>query len=367
MDNPRICFVVNAVDQTVAEVDIAVALQRYTDATVDVLAWFGAEPFYGDRYVTVIDLDAPDTTTGINRRTLRAANAVISTCDMVQTTHNHSGAYAKLLARYNGVPAVSREGNTREGFPLLGRIANGLTNPLARAVVCNSQAVWESFARWEKGLLDERNVECIPNGVDFNAIDAGREVEWSVRETVDVETDDLLVGTVGSLTKQKNHETLIRAVRAVRERGVPLELVIAGDGPLRGRLASVAEKEGVADSTHFVGQIDRQEVYKLFHEIDIYSMPSLWEGFSMAAVEAAGSGTVCVFADIEPFRGAYDGVAKFHAPTDVNELADRLAELATNTGQRARLGRAGRALVEESYTIQAVAQQYRTLYETVMS
>ncbi|WP_262176967.1 glycosyltransferase [Haloarcula laminariae] len=363
----RVCFVVNAVDQTVAEVDIAVALQRYTDTEVTVLSWFDAVPFYRDELVDVVNLDAPDTTTGVNRETLRQASEVIAEADIVQTTHNHSGVFAKLLSKYNGVPSVSREGNTRDGFTRLGRVSNGLTNPISARVVCNSRAVWESFKRWETALLNPGNVVIIPNGVDRAAIDAAAENDWSVHQVADIGADTILVGTVSTLTEQKNHETLVRGVALAREQGVPVELVVAGDGPQRDRLEALASDLGVVSKVHFLGDIERAQVYGLLHEIDIYAMPSLWEGFSMAAVEAVASGTACVFADIEPFRQTYDEVAKFHEPTDAETLADELGELASDPDERERLGATGRQLVAENYTIEAIARSYRSVYEAVLA
>jgi len=362
----RLCFVVNAVDQTTAEVDIAVALQRYTDAEVTVLAWFDAEPFYGDDLVDVVEIGAPQTTAGIDRQSLAALSDAIDGFDVIQTTHNHAGAFAKLLAYRKGIPSVSREGNTRDGFPMLGLVANGLTNPLSARVVCNSRAVLESFERWERALLDPDDVVIIPNGVDIEAIDAGAEHSWSVYEAADIADDAVLVGTVGTLTEQKNHETLVRSVALARAAGVPVELVIAGHGPRSEELRAVAAEEGVEDAVHLLGGIDRETVYKLLHEIDIYAMPSLWEGFSMAAIEAAASGTACVFSDIEPFREPYDDVALFHQPTDAEGLADCLADLAADADRREELGAASRALVTESYTIAAVARRYRSVYAEIV-
>jgi len=99
--------------------------------------------------------------------------------------------------------------------------------------------------------------------------------------------------------------------------------------------------------------------------VDVYAMPSLWEGFSAAAVEALASGTPAVFSDIPPFRLPYDAVALFHPPGDHDALAERLVELAEDDDERATLGAAGRSLVEREYTIERVAERYRDLYRSI--
>jgi glycosyltransferase involved in cell wall biosynthesis len=173
------------------------------------------------------------------------------------------------------------------------------------------------------------------------------------------------VSNAALLTEQKAHDVLIRALAATQtdER---VELAVAGDGPLEPRLRSLAEREGVTDRVHLLGRIDRKQVYQLIRESDIYAMPSRWEGFSAAAVEAMGLGAACVFSDIEPFREPYDDVALFHPVDEVDDLADRLVTLVERPDLRDDLAVAGRELVETQYTMESVARQYRELYAEVI-
>lgn len=364
----KLCYVVNAVGETSVPADIATSLVEHCDVEVDVLAWFDADPFERDDLVDVLSLDAPDTTTGIDRATYRRASDILGEYDVVQAHHNHSGSIAKAIAARLGVPTVSREGNMRKGFNRLGRVANGLTNPLADRVVCNSRAVYDSFRRWENVLLPAEKVVFIPNGVDFDRLEAGRNLDWSALETADADPDSVVVGTAGMLTEQKDHETLIRALELAQERSDKrMELVIAGDGPLESALRRLVTDLDLEESVHFLGYLDRKRVYKMLSEIDVYAMPSLWEGFSAAAVEALASDTAAVFSEIPPFREPYGDVARFHPTGDREALADHLAALAADSSERERLAASGRRLVEENYAVESVATAYRDLYEEVLS
>ena len=361
--SPRVCFVVNAVGETSVPADIATAVVKYTDAKVDILAWFDAESFEGDERVGVTCLDAPNTTVGADVRTIRRTASILSEYDVVQAHHNHSGSFAKAIARYVGVPSVSREGNMRKGFNRLGRVANGLTNPLADRVVCNSRAVYDSFTWWEDFILPEERVRFIPNGVDFDRIDAGRNLDWSARETAGLDDETVLVGTAGMLTEQKDQGTLVRALAIARNSSeVPIELVIAGDGPEEDSLRKVAAQHGVDDAVHFLGYLDRRYVYKMLDEIDIYAMPSLWEGFSAAAVEGLATDNAAIFSEIPPFTQPYSDVALFHPTGDATRLADHVVTLATDYERREGLSAAGQELVREKYEIRTVANAYRELY-----
>ena len=367
MDSPRICFVVNSVDETSVPADIATGIVQYTDCEVDVLAWFDAAPFEGDDLVDVRCLDAPATAVGADLDTLATARRVLADYDLVQAHHNHSGSFAKLLGRSLGVPTVSREGNLRRGFTRKGRVFNGVTNGLAARIVPNSVAVRDDFRRWERWLLDETDVRTIPNGVDPDRLKAGRSLTWDVREAVGIDPGAVLVSNAALLTEQKAHDVLVRALGGADGRtDERFELAIAGDGPLESRLRALADEVGVGDRVHFLGRLDRTRVYRLVDEADVYAMPSRWEGFSAAAVEAMGLGSACVFSAIAPFTEPYADVALFHPVDDADALADRLVTLAEQPGRRDDLGTAARNLVEARYTMESVARQYADLYAEVL-
>lgn len=363
MGRIRVCYVVNAVGETSVPADIARAVDEYTDVDIELLAWFSADSFDGDNRLSVACLSAPDNVLGIDTETARRAGEYLREYDVVQAHHNHSGSFAKVLAARHGVPTVSREGNMRKGFTIKGRVANGLTNSLAERVVCNSRAVYESFTAWERRLISDRKVRFIPNGVDFERIRAAVCQEGRALVDDDVDRDATLIGSAGMLTEQKDHETLIAGMpRIIEQSSEPVELVIAGDGPLMTELRAQASTLGVADRVHFLGLMDRTEVYQILDAIDIYAMPSRWEGFSAAAVEALALKNACVFSDIPPFRQPYDDVALFHPVGNKAGLADQVLELINDEERRSELAKRGHSLVSEEYTMEAIAKKYRDLY-----
>jgi glycosyltransferase involved in cell wall biosynthesis len=366
--DPKICYVVNSVSETSVPATIATALVDYEDLQVDILAWFSTNRFEGDDKLTIHNLNAPGTTFGIDRETYRTARKIIESYDIVQAHHPHSGSFAKVISRRLGVPSVSREGNTRNGFTRKGRIANGLTNPLSEYVVCNSQAVYNSFTRWEEVLLSEEQIRIIPNGVDLDRVRRARNLEWSVRAEHDIDSSTVLVGNAAMFTEQKAHDVLIRALAIANERSNRrYELVLAGDGPLQTDIEALAQSKGIEDRIHLLGLLDRDRVYRMMDEIDIYAMPSRWEGFANAAVEALGVGNACVFSDIEPFRIPYENVALFHPVDESDVLADRIVEFGENKTLREKYSNDGTEIVEKKYSLASIARQYRNLYQNILN
>ncbi len=363
----KICYVVNSVSATSVAATIATALIDYEGVDIDILAWFEAEPFEGDDRVGVMCLDAPRDTVGLDRRTYRDARDTLQNYDLIQTHTNHSGSFAKVIGHRLGIPLVSREGNTRNGFTRKGRIANGLTNGLADRVVPNSRAVYDSFLRWERLLVDDDKVEIIPNGVDLERVDSACSSDYDAHDRFDIPERATIVGTASVLSEQKALDILVRGIATASEQSNRrLDLVIAGDGPRRSEIETLVEQLGVQKHVHFAGMVDRTTVYQILGEIDIYAMPSRWEGFANAAVEALGAGTPCVFSDIDPFLRPYRNVALFHQLDDVDDLADKLVELAEDEELREFYAQRGRDLVTERYTLDKIAERYAELYAELL-
>lgn len=363
----RVCYVVNDIDHTSVPATIATALVDNYDISIDVLAWFDASQFQDDELISVRCLDAPRSALGVDTQTYRTAVDELRRYDLIQVHECHSGAIAKVIGRKLGIPMVSREGNMRRGFTREGRIANGLTNRLVDAIVCNSRAVYNSFKRWERIMTRSVDIEVIPNGVDINRIDDTATGTWDLRDTFGIPDDTVIVGTASVVDEQKSLSTLVRAIRVANEQSRKrLDLVIAGDGPLRPELERLAVEEHIEDQVHFTGFVDRKKVYQLLHQIDVYAMPSLWEGFSCAAVEALAAGNACVFSDIEAFVIPYKDVALFHPVRDSDSLAEKLIQFADDQQKRARYARRGRDLVTQEYTIERITNAYMELYEELI-
>lgn len=81
----------------------------------------------------------------------------------------------------------------------------------------------------------------------------------------------------------------------MKERGIGLQLILAGDGPLRTDMENLAAKLGLDDDVRFIGIEDR--VHALLKTLDVFVMPSLYEGLPVTLVEAQASGVPCVISD----------------------------------------------------------------------
>ncbi len=365
-ESPSVCYVLNTVGETSVPARLAVAQARELEMDVGILAWFRVEEFDGIEEIEVRCAEAPRTTLGVDRNSLSTTKEMISEYDVMQTHHNHSGTYAKPIARYKGVPIVSVEQNNHRGFTRKGRFTNALTNLFADRIVCSSMGVRDSFKRWEELITRDSKTTIIYNGADIYEVREDADPDWSLREHIGADPDSYVVGTAGRLIEQKAHDVLIEAFASVvDETTEEVHLAIAGEGGKKQELQEQAREEDVEDQVHFLGLLERKHLYCLYDQADVYAMPSRWEGFSAAAVEAMAAGAPCVFSDISEFYEAYEGAARFHPVDGAEALADVVAELLDDPGQRQELSEAAWSRSED-YSTEKIAGKYLSLYEEVL-
>lgn len=365
-----VCHVVNSVGDTSMPGDIATKqTTNESIGDVGILAWFGADWFFEDDLIDVSVLDVPSGQYRISREQYRRARRILSKFDVVHTHHPHSGFYGKLLARRMRKPVITTEHNNHGGYTRLGRFANGLTNLLVDSVVCVSSSVKDSFRTWERVLVDENALSVVSNGVNLDRIESAKITDWSVHDAARIDHEAILVGSAGALVEQKSHDVLIDAVDRVNEMDGPLmELVISGDGDRRHELEEQIEKADNPDRLHLLGFLEtREHVYRMMDEIDVYSMPSRWEGLCVAAIEAMALGNPCVFSDIEAFTGPFHDIALFHPVGDASGLANELIELAENPGARETLGKRAKNEVRTRYSLSETADEYVDIYQSLIN
>ena len=179
---------------------------------------------------------------------------------------------------------------------------------------------------------------------------------------------EVVVGSVARLSPEKGLDVLLRAAARLIERGTPVRVVLAGDGPWRVRLRRMAERLGIAGRVDFRGELPHEQVPALLAELDIFVLPSRAEGFGVAALEAQAMELPVVASRVHGIPDVVeDGrTGLLVPPGDEQALAEAIGRLAGDAGLRAAIGRAGRTLVQERYRWQENAAQMERLYHHLL-
>jgi glycosyltransferase involved in cell wall biosynthesis len=202
----------------------------------------------------------------------------------------------------------------------------------------------------------------LPNGVEF---DIHRRVSddqrRQIRHVLGVRPNEFVIGIVGSLTRVKGHDLLLKALGGLKASGPAFKLVIIGDGPERDRLANLATTLGVSERVLFAGW--REDVASCLQGMDAYVCASRSEGMSNALLEAMAAGLPVIATDVADhaviFRGGQDALL---IPADDTAALSRALECLLGDRQlRRRLGRAASERAQCHSLVESVAA-YQSLY-----
>jgi len=171
-----------------------------------------------------------------------------------------------------------------------------------------------------------------------------------------------LIGAIGRIEFQKGFDTLIRALREIP--GATLFLV--GDGSERVGLEDLASDLGVADRIVWTGWSEESRGYlPLF---DVFALPSRFEGFPLALLEAMLARSAIVATDVGSVPDAVrDGeTGLLIRPEDPGTLAGAIRHLLADAELRSRLGENGRRLVLERFTAAHMTRAFESLYDELL-
>ncbi|MGE4551927.1 MAG: glycosyltransferase [Desulfovibrionaceae bacterium] len=201
-------------------------------------------------------------------------------------------------------------------------------------------------------LIDEARIRLVPNGFDLAAFDALPGAEALPPDSpLRRRGGEVLVGNAARLTAQKGQALLLEAVRQLTDDGLDVRLLLAGAGPDEAALRERTRELGLKGRVEFLGFM--QNLKGFYESIDIFALPSLWEGFGYALVEAMAARRPVAAFDTSsiPEVVVHGETGRLAPPRDVPALADALARLARDPAERARLGEAGRRRVQENYAL----------------
>lgn len=154
------------------------------------------------------------------------------------------------------------------------------------------------------------------------------------RDALAIDTGETVIVTVGNCSEIKNHAALLQALAHLPEASRPLYLHVGIEEPDRSE-RKLAQQLGIADRVRFLGALS--DVRPALYAADIFVMPSFFEGFGIAAVEALATGLPAIFTDVaglRDFRSEYEGLC--YADPDVASLHMVLAGLLVEASEHRR-------------------------------
>lgn len=276
-------------------------------------------------------------------------------------THNTQpfidGTLAALLSN---VKTVVHTDHARD-FPDKRRymLAEWVVSQYAYKVVGVSDHTAENLSRYER--VSKKKIKIIPNGIDVSKYEITVD-QVSMKRDLGIREEGPVIGLGVRLTEQKGIPYLIRAMPAVLKKFPDATLVIAGDGPMATELKKETTKLGLDNHVLFLGpRLDIPAILKL---LDVYVLPSVWEGLPMVILEAMAARCPIIATDVGGVRNVItNGVnGSIIEPKNSNMLAAEIIKLLSNDALRTSYIRAAHDVVSKKFSAETMTRKYEKLY-----
>lgn len=274
--------------------------------------------------------------------------------------HGHVRSTGSLylgVAKKYGLTTIAHSHNTSSGKGIKALVKNILQKSLTKysdfLFACSNDA-----GKWLFGdnVINDNRYHLIKNAIDVKKFDFHPIVRTKIREELMVD-ETLLVGHVGRFHPQKNHDFIIDVFSELHSLRPDVALVLIGEGDLLPNIKKKVEKLSLSDSVIFTGV--REDVAAYLQAIDIFLLPSLYEGLGIVVVEAQAASCSCLVSDSVPLDVKVTDLVNFMSLSEGKHAwAKKILEISKNQNRKSRMNE----IFDSGYHIDGVGDWYQEFY-----
>lgn len=200
-----------------------------------------------------------------------------------------------------------------------------------------------------KHKMERGDVTVIRNAINTQYFVYDAQAREVLRDKLGIKRDAFVIGHVGRFRHQKNHRFLLSIFAEVLKEKANAVLLLIGDGEMLQEIRALAVELGVSDRVVFAGV--RNDVNKLYSAMDVFCLPSYYEGMPLVAWEAQSNGLPCLFADTITREAAVKDNVKFLSLEQVEYWVAEIARM-----------RRDESVVCDSIDIRRCSEELASLY-----
>ena len=208
--------------------------------------------------------------------------------------HIHSGsifalAYGAKIARESGAKKVIVHSHCGGFKNLKYKIVKILSIPYLLKYPTNYYACSELAAEWKfpKKIIEEKKYTILKNAIDTNKLYFNKEIREKTRKELNI-SDKFVVGHIGRFSIQKNHDFLIDIFNEIQKKKDNSILILIGVGELQEQIKEKIDKLGLNKKVLMLNL--RSDIQELLSAMDVFVLPSFFEGLPVVGVEAQATG-----------------------------------------------------------------------------
>lgn len=233
------------------------------------------------------------------------------------------------LASYGRVPVTithshaSGNDNQNRIKRYISKIAHIIGRPILNQHTNYRFACSDIAAKWLFGKNKQYRV--IRNTINSKKFIFNNANRVEIRKNLNLSDDDIVLGFVGNLTYSKNPFSLIALVKELKRKLPKTKLLMIGDGPLKDEIIKTIKEESLENNIYVLGK--KFDVEKYYSAMDLFILPSNFEGYGIVGVEAQVNGLPCLFSKNVPNSLSFSNKAKFYDPRNLKEGAEKVVQL----------------------------------------
>lgn len=211
--------------------------------------------------------------------------------DIIHVNGNSATMTIELLAAY--IAGIKRRIAHVHNTTCDHMALNKLLTPIFKHCYTDACACSQKAGEW---MFSNGKYEVLNNAVDLKRYCFDSNQREKIREQYNILDTDKVIGHVGKMVRQKNHEFILDIFEEMLKKDAQWKLMLVGDGVLREKLEEKAKERGIWEKIFFCGMKNNTENY--YSAFDVIVFPSFWEGLPLSLIEAQASGLGGVISDL---------------------------------------------------------------------
>ncbi|MCO4592203.1 sugar/glucosyl transferase [Streptococcus infantarius subsp. infantarius] len=273
------------------------------------------------------------------------------------------GLFNIILSKLSGAKIVLHAHNTSssrgEGF--IGRLKMLSAKKIVNFLVDYKLACSLEAADYLYGDTDLSDVTIIKNGIIINDFLYNEELRQNVRENLNIPMEAIVLGTVGRLSYQKNPEFMVSLIQTLFSKVPNFYFIWIGDGEERTNIETMLGEEIKSGRVLLLGKQEQPAQY--LQAMDVFLLPSLYEGFGIVNIEAQASGLPCVVSSAVPESASVN--SNFYR-LSLSDGVEKWTDFIISMSYKRLPYDSAEKIKEAGFDIEDSARKLRTIYQKLV-
>ena len=278
--------------------------------------------------------------------------------------HHYAQQYGipYVLTAYGFGPGIGIKLGLKRLYDIF--LGNRFVRDASRVIAENELELKQYKGKLMKNIIKGK-IEIVPLAVDLSAF-SQLPMRGTFRRKYGIDDNQRVVLYLGRINAIKGIDLLVRSFAGLPKELGDAKLVIVGpdDGYLA-TLRGVISGLGVADRTLFTGSLYGSDKLAAYVDADVYVLASIYDALPLTVLEACACGIPVIITDTVGLATWIDGRAGYVVSRDEGQLRHALATILADKKVRQQLGRGGRKLIDEQFSLQRIAEQIESIYESI--